>query len=151
MDSSSKLTQDITKAHSLNMWGSNPATKLQFKAEHFLELIKESPLQEIMAVNFHGRSLQFTIDINGEKYEAHSLISQKFIDQDRLYRKAQLTDFKEISITKKNFLPLHFQISNAQNPTVQKLLETALKILDSGGDISSEVNQPKPTEPNLSS
>lgn len=144
MDLESKLSQDIAKAHSMDLWGSAPQVKPQLSKKDFLEKINQSDYHEITEAELHGRSLQFTLQVNGENYNGHSLISQDYIDTKRLFRKAKIEDFKELSIhKKKNTLPFHFKLNPVESPKVNKILEEVLRIINSDGDVEEgSVNKP---------
>ena len=147
MDTPKTTETNAIKANSINYWGS-ATTQPQLSKEDFLKILESSNYHEIIDAELHGRSLDFTLQLNGEKYKGHSLISQDFIDRDRLSRKALVKDFKQVSISKEtNTLPFHFKVSPVENKEINIILEKVLRIIDKDGDLLASSSSKPPSKP----
>lgn len=135
----------------INLYGSSNHFP-QLSKEDFLKALEQSNYHEITDAELHDRSLSFTLQVNGESYSGHALISQQFIEKDRLFRKAQVSDFKEVSIfRKKNILPFHFQLTPSENQQINSIFEKVLKVIDSDGDVLDSSTSKPPSKPSPSS
>ena len=135
----------------INLYGSSNHFP-QLSKESFLKNLEQSNYHEITDAELHDRSLSFTLQVNGESYEGHALISKQYAELDRLFRKAQVSDFKEVSIfRKKNILPFHFQLTPPENQQINSIFEKVLKIIDSDGDVLCSSTNKSPDQPSPNS
>jgi len=135
----------------INLYGSSNHFP-QLSKESFLKNLEQSNYHEITDAELHDRSLSFTLQVNGESYEGHALISQQFIERDIIFRKAQISDFKNVSISrKKNILPFYFKLSPPENEQINSIFEKVLKIIDSDGDVLDSSTDKEPDDPSTPS